>query len=171
MNSYLNSMFSAACLYAATLFIYGMLSLHQAPFGKRKEALTKMYGTPLPDGPKHANLNRLDRAVLFSKHFFLRPNFVMGVMMGMLVIRNYSNPIISCVLAFGISAVMLTELHKYETKFIPLMSIAIGVIYGAAHMIGYYNDWHHVVEATAYAIVNHGNIQELMNEAVGKVDL
>lgn len=94
-NPFLEAVFSAACLYAATLIIFGMMSLHQTAFQRRKQILTRQYGHPIPEAkPENSIAN--NRYFAFAQHFFLRPQFVFGVLMGAVVIRNYEDPFTSC---------------------------------------------------------------------------
>jgi hypothetical protein len=94
-GTYMDMLFNAAALYAATLIIYGMLAIHETKFSHRKRSLTSMYGTPIPEKTEIPT-NAFGRARVFAKHFFLRPSFITGVVMGVLVIRNYANPFTSC---------------------------------------------------------------------------
>jgi hypothetical protein len=38
--------------------------------------------------------------------------------------------------------VILSEVRHYETKFLPICSVLVGVAFGVAHLLGYMYDWH-----------------------------
>jgi hypothetical protein len=133
---YSEALFSAAALYAACFILFGMLSLKNGPFEKRRETYQNLYGTPIPE-PDNRN-----RFIRFSQHFFLRPSLLQSVVVGVMILRWYAQPLPTLVVCIGMSAVLMAGVPEYQTKFIPCATIAVGVLYGSLHVAGLMYGWH-----------------------------
>lgn len=146
-ESFHSILFNLSALYAATVILFGFLGLlgTNAKQRERDEKWREFYKSSkagIKDQVESRPTNRILRSLDFLYYFLIRPSVIIAVLCSVVIIRNYNNILVSLIIAFGLSASVLSRMKEFNTKFIPSMVVFVGFTFGMAHVLGWQNGWH-----------------------------